>query len=361
MHPTQVRYWIMASRWESEGDRKGMGGGNVEGARRLCMRGLRFLKAGAGEMEIWREWVRLEVAYVERVRGRWEVLGIGKKDAVGLPVPESGAMEVDEVVLGEDGEPEGPAEVDVPLFPSEETSEADATLKDVQALSGQEAILDGAIVRVVLDNCLSSFGHSLEAHQSMINLLRILPSLLRLPLLAHVYASLRSHFEPTSTSYAPATHVLATRALYDVAFDPKVKESTVSLYIDAEAPAASEVRVQGEAFVDAVGEVVEEYWKACKGRKGKGKAKEKAPVQVWESFCSWLEELEDEAEDENLVRPLRAECHADVAADGLPHLQPHDCPLSRTLVLTPLASASPTSPADDSTAPHDPLLCQTAR
>lgn len=59
--------------------------------------------------------------------------------------------------------------------------------------------------------------------------------------------------------------------------------------------------VTGEAFVDAVGEAVESYWTACKGKKGKGKSKEKADVKVWESFCSWLEEMEESVEDENLV------------------------------------------------------------
>jgi len=60
-----------------------------------------------------------------------------------------------------------------------------------------------------------------------------------------------------------------------------------------------EIAVEGEALVDGVGAAAEEYWKACRGKKGKGKAK--ADGKVWESFCAWLEEMEDQVEDENLT------------------------------------------------------------
>lgn len=62
--------------------------------------------------------------------------------------------------------------------------------------------------------------------------------------------------------------------------------------------------VEGEKLVDAVGECVEVYWKACKGRKGKGKSKEKASVKVWERFCEWLEGMAEQTDEENLVSCL---------------------------------------------------------
>lgn len=138
----------------------------------------------------------------------------------------------------------------------------------------------------------------------MIILLRTLPTLIRLPLLNHVYSSIRAHFPPTAPLYAAATHLLATRPLYDVAYDPKTSEPKVSLNVGDDVPTESTVRVEGEALVDAVGEIVDEYWKACKGKKGKGKGKEQASIAVWESFCGWLEEAEEASEDENLVSPL---------------------------------------------------------
>lgn len=162
MHPTETRYWIMASQWESDGDRKGMGGGNTEGARRLCMRALRFLKgrnnAQADQEAVWREWIRVEVAFVERLRERWHVLGIGKGKNGGEEIVRvadkgkqtSGSAEEEEGAEEQDDE----VEEEIAL-PGDEVD--DSQLKqevDQKALSGQEALLDGAIVRVVLDNLL---------------------------------------------------------------------------------------------------------------------------------------------------------------------------------------------------------------
>lgn len=106
-------------------------------------------------MEIWREWVRLEVAFVERIRGRAEVLGLTKAAGGGEVIVGVGESKEDQMEV--DGEPveEGPAAVEVPLLPNEDVTASDEILQNVEALSGQDAILDGAIVRVVLDNCLS--------------------------------------------------------------------------------------------------------------------------------------------------------------------------------------------------------------
>lgn len=135
LHPTHVRYWVLASRWESEGDRKGMGGGNVEAARRLCMRGLRFLPAGDERaLDLWREWIRLEVAYVEKLKSRQEILGLGKRAAV-VEAPLAPTE----------------ADVQVPLLPDE----LPPPLESPAALSGADAVLDGAIIRVVLAQCLA--------------------------------------------------------------------------------------------------------------------------------------------------------------------------------------------------------------
>jgi hypothetical protein len=133
LHPTLPKYWILASQFESEGTRNGLGGGNVEGARRLCMRALRFLKGGSSkesEMLLWKEWIRLEVAFAEKLRARLEILGIGSTAAV----------------TTED------ASIDVPLLPNEST-DAPEVIKE--ALSGTDALIGGAVVHVVLDNALS--------------------------------------------------------------------------------------------------------------------------------------------------------------------------------------------------------------
>ncbi|GAA6056822.1 hypothetical protein JCM3770_003586 [Rhodotorula araucariae] len=321
MHPTHTPYWVMASQWESDGDRKGMGGGNTEGARRLCMRALRFLKGRKGarrddgedgpEELVWREWIRVEVAFVERLRERWAVLGIGK----------GGSEEIvrvkgqgDAAPLDEDADAD---EIQLPGGGDEE----DATLKeeiDEKALSGQEALLDGAIVRLVIDNLLKSYSHSIFAYKLLLSILRPLPSPLRLPLLSHVYTSLTANIPASSPSYPEALHILATRRLYDVPFVPpkKSKKRTADDAEVAEPEDPSSIKVAGEKLVDAVGNACEEYWRVLKGlraKKGKGKEREgegsqaqAQALRMWEQFCGWLEEMAEQTEDEELLAFLAA-------------------------------------------------------
>lgn len=159
MHPTETRFWIMASQWESDGDHKGMGGGNTEGARRLCMRALRFLK-GRNNAErdieaVWREWIRVEVGFVERLRERWHVLGIGKGGSEEVVRFGGGGDKGKQTSDGEEEDDDPEEEADEIALPGAEADESRLKEEmDEQAVSGQEALLNGAIVRVVLDNLL---------------------------------------------------------------------------------------------------------------------------------------------------------------------------------------------------------------
>ncbi|KDE05313.1 hypothetical protein MVLG_04344 [Microbotryum lychnidis-dioicae p1A1 Lamole] len=311
MHPTHAPYWLMASRWESEGDERGQGGGNDEAARRLCMRALRFLK-GSGQSEhlVWNEWIRVECAFAERLRARWALLGIGKEGRNGeeqmvvvggrsskrRKVAEGQTPDGEEV--DEDGqelkEEEAAEEIELPAGEDGEDQE-DAELKETvqkEAASGQEAIIEGAIVRVVLNNYLTSFRHSLDVYERLLSVLRPLPSPLRLSLLKHTYASMTTQFTPSSPDYARALHILTTRHLYDVAYNPKRAKKGGPF------PDTTTIQVKGEKLVDAVAAGVDQYWKACKGKKGKNK--ETAPLAVWEAFCSWLETMLEQVEEDNL-------------------------------------------------------------
>ncbi|SDA01450.1 BZ3500_MvSof-1268-A1-R1_Chr10-1g02678 [Microbotryum saponariae] len=312
MHPTHAPYWLMASRWESEGDERGLGGGNDEAARRLCMRALRFLR-GSGESEhlVWNEWIRVECAFAERLRARWTLLGIGKEGRNGKEelvvvgersskrrkVAEGQTQDGEEV--DEDGqelkEEEAAEEIELPTGEDGEDQEDEELKETVQkeAASGQEAIIEGAIVRVLLDNYLTSFKHSLDVYERLLSVLRSLPSPLRLSLLKHTYASMTTPFTPSSPDYARALHILATRHLYDVAYNPKRAKK------GGPVPDTTTIQVKGEKLVDAVAAGVDQYWKACKGKKGKNK--ETAHLAVWEAFCSWLEKMLEQVEEDNLV------------------------------------------------------------
>ncbi|GAA5914415.1 hypothetical protein JCM8208_002845 [Rhodotorula glutinis] len=387
MHPTHVAYWVLASQWESDGDRKGMGGGNTEGARRLCMRALRFLKGRKGarrdegvdgpEELVWREWIRVEVAFVERLRERWQVLGIGKgatEDIVrvgGAPAAagegEVASETVDDVLEGQADEVALPG-----------ADDEDVELKkeiDAKALSGQEALLDGAIVRLVIDNLLKSYEHSIFAYKLLLSILRPLPTPLRLPLLSHVYASLSAHVPSSSASYPAALHLVATRRLYDVAYAPPNKKSKKRSADEAEVAEPEDpntIKVGGEKLVDAVGKACDEYWGVLKGlgggrkaAKGKGKEREgegdeagTRAQHMWEQFCGWLEEVADETDDEDLLAFLSANLASALAAAPpsaflallhLRHLLRTSAPPSQVLAfskkLTKQFGSSPTPPA----------------
>jgi U3 small nucleolar RNA-associated protein 6 len=105
LHPRTPALYVLAAAHELA--HSGMGA-----ARVLLQRGLR-LNAGAPEM--WREYVRLELGFVEAVRRRWDVLGIA---------------------LDESGEGER-------VDKAEEVAMGDAA---------RRAIMDGAIVRQAIDS-----------------------------------------------------------------------------------------------------------------------------------------------------------------------------------------------------------------
>jgi hypothetical protein len=132
LHPAIAEFWLLAARWEADGSEQGIGGGNVDGARKLLMRALRFNQTSE---TIWLEWLRIEVAFAERLRERWKVLGIGPSTAV-----ENSRTE-DETVV-------------VPSLDGEENEQQPISeLPDsTTGLTGQKSLIDGVLVKLVLDN-----------------------------------------------------------------------------------------------------------------------------------------------------------------------------------------------------------------
>ena len=89
--------------------------GGIGTARTLLLRGIRL---NADSTEMWREYVRLELGFVEAVRRRWGVLGI--------------------TLESDDGEEEGER-----VDRAEEQAMGDAARRE---------IMDGAIVRQAIDS-----------------------------------------------------------------------------------------------------------------------------------------------------------------------------------------------------------------
>ncbi|KAJ7502809.1 U3 small nucleolar RNA-associated protein 6-domain-containing protein [Mycena galericulata] len=69
MHPTVPALYVLAAGHELEG-------GSPSAARALLQRGLRLC---GDSVELWREWVRMELGFIESLRRRWGVLGLEQK------------------------------------------------------------------------------------------------------------------------------------------------------------------------------------------------------------------------------------------------------------------------------------------
>lgn len=70
LHPRTPALYVLAAAHE-------LAHGGMGAARALLLRGLRL---NAGCAELWREYVKLEMGFVEAVRRRWDVLGISLND-----------------------------------------------------------------------------------------------------------------------------------------------------------------------------------------------------------------------------------------------------------------------------------------
>ena len=70
LHPRTPAFYVLAAAHE-------LAHGGMGAARALLLRGLRL---NAGCAELWREYVKLEMGFVEAVRRRWDVLGISLDD-----------------------------------------------------------------------------------------------------------------------------------------------------------------------------------------------------------------------------------------------------------------------------------------
>jgi len=112
--------------------------GGMAAARALLQRGLR-LNAGSS-VELWREYVRLELGFVEAVRRRWDVLGISLRD----DNEESGRGLGVDVDLGGQGQDKNDR--------GGQGERVDRAEEQVMGDSARRAIMDGAIVRQAIDS-----------------------------------------------------------------------------------------------------------------------------------------------------------------------------------------------------------------
>ncbi|KAI9437584.1 U3 small nucleolar RNA-associated protein 6-domain-containing protein [Lactarius indigo] len=169
LHPRTPSLYVLAAAHE-------LAHGGMGAARSLLLRGLRL---NASSTEMWREYVRLELGFVEAMRRRWDVLGI--------------ALDSDSA-SGEGGEGER-------VDRAEEKAMGDAA---------RRAIMDGAIVCQAIDSAAKALP-TIGLFQSLQEVIAGYPvkEALRSALLDHLHERLAE----TLPGDASAVVLRATRAL----------------------------------------------------------------------------------------------------------------------------------------------------
>jgi U3 small nucleolar RNA-associated protein 6 len=84
LHPNQPGLYILAASQEVEQF-------SPSAARTHLQRGIRL---NSESVELWREYVKMELGYIERLRRRWEVLGIEGKGEESGEESEEGRREI---------------------------------------------------------------------------------------------------------------------------------------------------------------------------------------------------------------------------------------------------------------------------
>ncbi|KAJ9102915.1 hypothetical protein QFC20_004881 [Naganishia adeliensis] len=200
---------------------------NVSPARKTLLLGLRLMPS---DRDLWREYIKLEIGWVEALRRRWKVLGI---DLAGG----EGAEKMDEdVAAGLEGEDLG----------------ANAFGSDGE--QARKSIIKGDLIITVLQSAFSNpvLEKSLTFHTDLLHLLRTYPTGLRPRLLDAVYTHLEE--EPSFTFNPVARKTLLERTLYDTPYDPE-KDTKHRSPETADDP----VVLHGQELVQQLGEIVKQF------------------------------------------------------------------------------------------------------
>lgn len=202
LHPRTPALYIIAASHE-------LNHMSPSAARTLLQRGLRL---NADSIDMWREYVRMEMGFVEGMKRRWTVLGIHEE---GHPIAEA----------------ETTAENDtMSLTPEEIAAEKGGN----EGEKARQAIMDGAIVKSVILSAARALP-SINLFSALEVLIRSYPSEehLRTALLDHLYSVLQD----TLQGDPYAVKMLATRKLRELTSQENSGDS---------------VMAEGEKFVDAL-------------------------------------------------------------------------------------------------------------
>ncbi|KAF0520632.1 U3 small nucleolar RNA-associated protein 6 [Gigaspora margarita] len=130
LHPTKPLFWILAAKWEFETN------ANITASRALLQRSLRL---NPSSIQLWHEYFKLELVYIEKIKSRRKILGISSKSSI-LEKSNTG----DVILISE--------------------------LEDENKLEDNNKVLCGEIVRTVYLNAIDAIPDNLAFRQQFVNI-----------------------------------------------------------------------------------------------------------------------------------------------------------------------------------------------
>lgn len=272
LHPNVPALYILAAAHELEHL-------SPSSARALLQRGIRL---NADSVEMWREYVKMELGFVESMRRRWGVLGIDVDE--GTDKGKGKAREADVAGNERTAAKMGNEEID--------KMEVDAKDEGEDGEAARREIMNGAIVRSVISSAVKALPQ-ISLFTSLHELLATYPcpQSLRDALLDHLFALLHSTL-PLDPS---AIKLSATRAL------------TPGL--------------DGEALIDALKSANEQLADAVRNR-GEGHAGEALAVLYAEFVQEWCSKDIDESLVRTTFRLISSSAIRDAPLTITPHCRP---------------------------------------
>ncbi|KAJ3891268.1 U3 small nucleolar RNA-associated protein 6-domain-containing protein [Lentinula edodes] len=172
-------------------------------ARTLLQRGIRL---NSSNVEMWTEYLKMELGFIESLRRRWDVLGI-TREGTGV------SQNVKNIVSEKDQFLDVDMDEGTTTAGTEKARDAELERLDQEGDEGTAArkqILDGVIVKAVMDSAVQALPQ-IELFESFNRLITIYPSspTLRESLIEHFDALLRS----TLPQHPRAIEILYTRLL----------------------------------------------------------------------------------------------------------------------------------------------------
>ncbi|KAF5386261.1 hypothetical protein D9615_002379 [Tricholomella constricta] len=243
LHPNRPTLYILAASHELSHQ-------SPSSARTLLQRGIRLNEES---VELWREYVKMELGFIESLRRRWDILGINGRSA-------------DETRDGGEAiDTDDPSRHIMPGL-GDTAATQEPMEEEIEGADSRKEIMQGAIVKSVMTSAVQALPN-IELFEALKALLTDYPSppALRQAMLEHLYELLRQ----TLPDHAGAIKLLAGRFL-----SPDVK---------------------GEAFVDGLRQASEELVR---------RAEDSAREDVFQVYAAFVEEWCGAPIDDNMKEYL---------------------------------------------------------